>query len=241
MKTETFFKIGFLIVVLTISITGTSKANNISGFQNPDIRNLEPFTSIESSVDANITLIQGSASSIRIVAPQNITAAIKTVVEEGTLKITIRKGLIGNEKPYIQIYSQSFKKIKIDGNGSVNSKGTLLIRTGFELNNTAGADVNLDINAQASIVISKNTGSGKLTLTGFAKNHQASVDGTASLDAQALSTDFTLIINNGAGEARVSTNKSIEIVVNGDGNVYYRCKQTKIRQVIIGHGQAIRL
>ena len=218
--------IKFFSTLLLIGVsTGISHAQQT--------RTVGDFTGIKTGDAFKVLISQSDVNSVKVDAPDNVQAQIKTDVVGGILTITA-DGNIKTDKPVkISIGAKSLSSLDVTGSGEVKSENQLIVDKISIKSNGAG-DLHLDL--KANEIIAMVSGAGDVSLKGTAKSLQADVSGAGDLKATNLEVDKAKVKASGAGDAKINVKQSIDADVSGAGSIIYKGNPTERNVNITGAG-----
>jgi hypothetical protein len=164
-------------------------------------REVESFDRIQCESVVTVTLVQDSVSYVAVSTYQNLLPQITTSVENGALKISMKKGFLNLNTPdaEVEVHALRLKEISLDGVGS------LAVRDSFHFN-----EVELRIR-----------GVGSMKLAGTARLARMSNEGTGSIDATSLIADSVFAETRGVGSIDCFASKYLDARVQGIGSISY--------------------
>jgi len=173
------------IVFISLSALLLSSCNgfdciNGSGNQVTESRDIGTFTNVETSGSLTIVLSQDSASSIRILADDNIQDKIQTKLRGNTLRIDIEGNFCDAGPVTIYLSSKDYQKIESSGSVEVLSEGKLNLNE-LEIELQGSSKVMLDLNAKS--LKTSSSGSSEIELKGQAGSHDLEMTGSSSVEA----------------------------------------------------------
>jgi len=205
-----------------------------SGNVAEETRNVDPFHSVDSRISGDIFVEQGSGSNLKIEAEDNLLPLLETSMENGVLVIRSEK-CIRPLKP-IKIYAgmDEVRSLSLSGSGDIT--GTTPIDTeNLELAIIGSGDIEMQVNA--SSLKSLVSGSGNFLLEGDAATHEIEIDGSGDVDALGLRTEVTRVKIDGSGDAKVYTDRELDVEISGSGSVFYWGDPEKFNTQVSGSGK----
>jgi len=196
-------------------------------------RTVGDFTGVKVGDAFKVLISQSDANTVKVDAPDNVQAQIKTEVKDGILAV-IAEGNVKTEKPVaISIGVKSLTSLDITGSGDVKSENQLNADKLSIKSNGAG-DVHLEVKAtEIKVMVS---GAGDVVLKGTAKALDADVSGAGDLKASNLEVDKAKVKASGAGDAKINVKQSIDADVSGAGSIIYKGNPTERNVNITGAG-----
>ena len=181
-----------------------------------ELRDLGNFTGIISSIPANVIITQGLVEPVRIDAPTNVLSALTTTVNNNSLNIRIDECIedLGDVNIFVTI--PDIELLVLAGVGNMNTSEAIDVD-------------NLDISL---------TGVGNFSLKGTADNLDINLTGVGDVDAFQFVSDVCDISISGAGNAEVSVNDELNVIITGVGSVFFLGMPT-VTSTITGDGSVI--
>ena len=177
------------------------------------------FTGIKAGDSFTINITQSDANSLKVNAPENVQAQIKTEVKEGILIISSEGNIKTNDDIIISISIKSLNSLDISGAAELKSENQLICEKLSITSNGAG-DVHIDV--KATEIKTDISGAGDVTIKGTAQSMDVTVSGAGDLKASGLETAKIKAKVSGAGDAKVNATQSLDADVSGAGSIIYR-------------------
>jgi len=165
-----------------------------------------------------VKLVDDSTGTIKIEGESNIIEAIILEQKGTSLKITSEPCFSSNKPITITIPMKNVSDLQINGSGSIISERNML-SSDLDLGINGSGDINIDVNA--TNVMSKINGSGNVILKGAAQRHKIEVNGSGNVNAENFPTGNVAITVNGSGDCKVMATTALGIKIRGSGSVYY--------------------
>lgn len=223
---KNFMKNSTLILTVTILLASAllSSCSNVgcingSGKQISEVRNVGPFTKIETSGSIKVVLRQDSLSSIRILADDNIQREIDTRVKGNTLVIDMEGNICDGGPVTIYISSKNYEGIEASGAVEIVSDGKLNVND-FDLDLSGSSRVSLDINA--ANLRTSSTGASEIKLAGQAGSHNLDLSGSSSVEALDFVVGKYHIESSGSSKSRINVLNELDIRSSGSSDIQYR-------------------
>ena len=196
---------------------------------------LEDFTGIELSIDARITITQGSPQKVVVEAQQNIIDLIELDVDDNVWEVTL-DDCIRNFRPIrIFVTMEDIEKLNIEGSGEIIGDNGFVVDD-LDLNIAGSGD--MDLGFEADDVDINIVGSGDMDLEGSADELDLSIAGSGNMNAFDLTTQDANINITGSGDARLRVEGDLKVNISGSGDVLY--KGTPSLEVnVLGSGRVI--
>ncbi len=196
-------------------------------------RTVGDFTGIKAGDAFNITISQSDANSLKVNAPENIQAQIKTEVKDGILIISTEGNIKDADDISISISVKSLTSLDVSGASDVKSENQLTCDKLNIITNGAG-DIHLDL--KANDIKTDISGAGDVTLKGTTQSLDATISGAGDLKASNLEATKIKAKVSGAGDAKVFAVQSLDADVSGAGSIIYKGNPTDRNVNISGAG-----
>jgi hypothetical protein len=207
--------------IIKTKIFGLAVLSTLSVFslKAQQTRTVGDFTGIKAGDAFNVILTQSDANTVKVDAPENVQAQVKTEVKDGILSISA-DGNIKTDKPVtITIGIKSLTSLDISGSADVKSDNQLSCDKLSVVSNGAG-DIHLDL--KANEIKTDISGAGDITLKGSTQMLDATVSGAGDLKASNLEATKIKAKVSGAGDAKVNAIQSLDADVSGAGSIIYK-------------------
>jgi hypothetical protein len=188
-------------------------------------RHLSGFHAVDVAGSFDVYITQGATESVKVEAPGDIMDHIKTVVEDGTLRIYNKNdgfhwGDLWGHHPKIRVYVviKDVDAIAVTGSGDAFFKEGIRASS-LKLNVSGSGDMTGHVDAKT--LESDISGSGDMKLSGHADNSTVSVVGSGDFSARSLTTASTTVHVSGSGDASIYASEKIDASVVGSGDVSY--------------------
>ncbi|WP_321369220.1 head GIN domain-containing protein [uncultured Draconibacterium sp.] len=208
MKTIKTFLFLFMIAITSYS---TAIAGNSDETQ---IRNLSGFNAIKVSTGIDLYLTMGDAEEVKVVADDDIIDDLKTEVENGTLKIYMKRRNwfnwgSGNETRKVYVTVKELEELSASSGSDVESTNTLEGES-LEVSCSSGSDVKLDVYYKN---LSVDTSSGSDSkLQGKVKTLKA--DASSGSDIKAKDLESAICYADASSGSDITVSVSSELYAN---------------------------
>ncbi len=218
------------ILFITLGILLFSSCNgfdciNGSGNQVTESREIGTFTDVETSGSLKIILSQDSASSVRIVADDNILDKIRAKLSGKTLRIDFDGNFCDAGPVTVYLSSNDYQRIESSGSVEVLSEGKLDLND-LDLELQGSSKVMLDLNVKT--LRTSSSGSSEIGLRGQAGSHDLETTGSSSVEAIDFVVGEYRIKSTGASKSRINVLNLLEVNSTGASEVEYKGKPSKI-------------
>jgi hypothetical protein len=188
-------------------------------------RHLSGFHAVDVAGSFDVYITQGASESVKVEAPADIIDHIKTVVENGVLRIYNKNDgfhwgdLFGHhQKIRVYVAIKDVNAISVTGSGDAFFKDGIHANS-LKLNVSGSGDMTGRIDAKT--LESDISGSGDMKLSGHADNSTVSVVGSGDFTARGLTTMSTTVHVSGSGDAQIYASDKVDASVAGSGDVNY--------------------
>ena len=187
-------------------------------------RAVSGFTGLNVSSGIDVYLTQGNSEKITFDVKVVDEDKVKSVVENGTLKLYIdrKNGMNWNfgRGNYVKAYLtfKQLNNLQAGGGADVFGQGTLSFKD-LNLDASGGADVKLDLKADELNVSA--SGGADAILQGSARTLNASGSGGADLDARKLTVEICNANSSGGSDVYVNASKELSMKASGGSDIYY--------------------
>jgi hypothetical protein len=188
----------------------------------------------------NIDIIQGSSSSVKIDADENLMPYIVTENKDGRLLIHAKEGysLASDNKIKVTVTTATLEEVQVDGSGDVNGTGKFTGADHLRVGVAGSGNINLDVNSPE--VESSIAGTGNIILSGETKNSKIEIAGVGDYKAENLMSENVDVHIAGSGNARVYAENSLSVNIAGSGDVFYK-GNASIKQSVAGSGKISKI
>lgn len=207
---------GLLAVSCIINIGGMSWVGNCTeeGIDFTDVRDVNPFRGISSSLPSNVYYIQADKQEVRVESTREFADKVITTVEDGTLKLKLEDGRYPKLILRVVISSPDIESITVSGSGNLIHEGALRASKDLSLRVSGSGDLLAgDIGSKG--LKAHVSGSGSISATGIAcDDFDGSVSGSGSLRIGTVSCDGFEATTSGSGHVDIET-----LTAKGDASV----------------------
>ena len=222
-------------VILCISITSAnaqwwSSDKSIKG--NGDVvtenRKTSDYDAVSLVGFMDVALVKGSEGNLTIEAESNLQEYITTEVKNGTLRISVEKGVnispSRNKSIKVTVPFEDLEGAYLTGSGDIWTEDKITARD-FSLSVTGSGDMNIEI--EADEIDGKVTGSGDIQLIGTASELECNVTGSGDFDAYKLRAAVVSAQVSGSGDIMVYAEKELNARIAGSGDISYKGNPSK--------------
>ena len=200
-------------------------------------RNLSGFDRIILNGEFDVRLTQGETEKVVVEAHEKVLPIINTKVYDGVLKINSFERIRRAKVIRIYITVKDIKSILVMGTINLFADDVLKFKD-LELTFTGLSNSRLDIEAEKLSCFV--TGASDVVLSGKAEVFDLKVSDEGLIDAFEFEPQICKMIVTGIGDVSVNVMKELEMVVTGEGNVYYTGEPEKETKIVSGSGFIIK-
>jgi len=228
--------IGFFCLFLLANILCANESSQ-SGKLIREKKDLDPFTSISISGNANLFIKTGTQEQLNIETDPQYISQVKAEVQDGRLSLEPNND---NEIPssapinyYLTV--NHIDRIEITGGSTVSSKDTLSGEQFLlEINGNGKADLKLKVNKLDTTI----AGAAQIKLQGSVTEQFITVNGMCMFDGRKLNSKNATVVLNGSSTINLHATQVLDIKIAGNGKVQYS-GHPQISQEIRGGGEII--
>jgi hypothetical protein len=212
---------------------------------------LPEFKGIYVNSNYTIYLKQTNKQEVNVEALTEIFSVSDIKVENGILMVNIeRKPEVQNKSlwakiddiklnPTMKLYvsMKNINELQVNGGGKIISENSL---AAGDLNLAVNGNGSMDIDIKGETVKAEVSGSGTLTLRGYATNLDALNSGSGTVSAFNCPVDNAKIKVTGSGTAELNVANSIEAFVAGSGQIKHKGNTKSASKKIYGTGTVER-
>lgn len=222
------------VAILTLAVGGCRGilGERGSGVITTETRSVSGFDQIDLAGQGRVEIDFGDSEALVIEAEDNLMPLLTSDVSGGTLVLGSTRNIDPTVDVVYSVTVTSLNSLRLSGSGEIHAPDFVgnnidieLGGSGFVLLN--GIDVG-EVGAEIS-------GSGNIELSGIADRLNASISGSGSLDADALTVSGANVSISGSGHAVVNATDSLVADVSGSGSVEY-LGDPSVRAEVSGSG-----
>jgi hypothetical protein len=194
------------------------------------------FTGVELQASFDVFLSEGSATSIKIEAEENIIPHIELHVVNGILNIETEDNIwLSTRKPVkIFITSPGYNNIQVSSSGTITGQTKISNATKLDISVSGSGELKLDVDAPE--IETNVSGSGEMSLSGETKKFSGDVSGSGDIKAMNLKSEESDLQVSGSGNIDVYASIKLEANVSGSGDVRYK-GDAQVTKNISGSGE----
>lgn len=189
--------LSLMLLFLSCSKDETFRGSGNIISENRDVAN---FSQVYNPTSANIVITEGATQQVELSADDNVIGSIKTIVENGALKIDLAKSNYIDVTLTVSVTIPNLKVLKNLGSGNMTVSGFDGL-TNLEVDNEGSGSVML--NGSGVSISIKNSGSGSYNGFGFA-------------------ADNCMVANSGSGNCEINCTVALNGSNSGSGTIFYK-------------------
>ena len=187
-----------------------------------ETRAVANFTSVSSSISADVFYKQDPVFKVEITAQQNILNVIETNLVNNELVIKIRNGVRvrSHENIVVNISSPSVNGLKISGSGNFMVPDSIVTDN---LNLTLSGSGNIKLHKLLASAVDANiSGSGNIAIAnGVVTTEKLRISGSGDIDVSNVAATYVTTATSGSGKTDVNASESLDVTISGSGSVFY--------------------
>jgi len=235
-------KLSVAFVAVTLVVFSVS-CRKITG-EGPTItenRAINNFTSVASSISADIFYKQESQFKVEISAQQNILDVIETRVVNNELVIKFKNDVRvrRHENIIVHVSSPVTNGLRLSGSGNIVAADSINAGN-IDLTLSGSGSINMH-KLTANSVEANISGSGNIVISNGAVNtEKLKISGSGNMDMTDVTSASVNTATSGSGEMRVNATQNLDVSISGSGSVFYTGNPA-INTHISGSGKVIHL
>lgn len=192
-----------------------------------EVRNCEPFNSVDVSGNIELILTQDSVQQVTISSPSDYLPKVITKVENGTLKIYSEQIFL-NRTIKVNISSNSLIGLEASGATKIETINQLVApEFTVELTGASKADMDLNVLGDFNVQIK---GASKMDLKGTCESFKVKGSGASKINAKDLIAKNVDINVSGANHSNVYASDNITIDASGASEIVYSGNPKNVKQ-----------
>ncbi|WP_167604649.1 head GIN domain-containing protein [Maribellus sediminis] len=213
-------KLKAILLIAMIAITVPVLAGNSDKTEN---RNLSGFNAISVSTGIDLYISMGNSEAVKVVADDDIIDDLKTEVENGTLRIYMKKNNWfnwggGNATRKVYVTVTELVSIKASSGSDVESENTLDGEK-LEISASSGSDIELDVHYKN---LSLDTSSGSdAELSGKVKYLRLSASSGSDIDASDLESVYAKVDASSGSDISLTVTEELEADASSGADIVY--------------------
>ena len=200
-----------------------------------ETRAIGEFKGIKLNGSMKVILAQSDSNAIRIEGNKEALGQIKTIIDDGILKIFSNENAKeeSKEKAVVFVYLKSLSSIENSGSGDIETQTTVKTDQ-MEVISSGSGDIDAAIEANnISVSIA---GSGDTRISGKTEKINCKLLGSGEFRAFQLESKEAIVKIVGSGDAFVKASQSLDANIVGSGDIIYKGNPVSRNVNIVGSG-----
>jgi hypothetical protein len=194
--------------------------------QKRQTRSVSEFEMLQTSGAINVVLRQGSQTSVRVEAEEDIISSIRTEVKGNKLVIyrdqkdmSILKRLRDSGDVTVYVTCPRLNSVEASGASEVKSESTFKA-SDFTVRASGASDIMLSLDVKS--LNASASGASDLRLTGYAERQQVDISGSSDYKAYDLKSKRAQVQASGASDAYVAVADELSSHSSGASDIHYK-------------------
>jgi hypothetical protein len=190
-----------------------------SGPVQTETRSANGFNAIELEIAGDVEVTVGENYSVEVSAQQNLLPLLKTVVENGALRIYSDDNINSSEGIKIKVTAPAFDRFEVGGSGTLRVV-TAIRAEKMEMSIAGSGDI-FSLISDFGALSTSIAGSGTISLGGKADDMSADISGSGDVKAKNLSANSLKVSISGSGTVTSDVTTNLNASISGSGDVFY--------------------
>jgi len=236
---KNFITSGWLSLLLPFLCLSLARATSMHGVDE-QLRKISNFHAIENSGSIDLEITMGTTESLRIIGDHDLIEQVETIVENGVLKIRMKKGFqqwfngFGTGRHLaIQIQAKNLDALKQTGSGDILVKNTI---NSSELSVAVSGSGDIRVPLSTDQLYLSIVGSGDISAKGIAKSADVKITGSGDFDGTHLKSHLANVKISGSGNADIYVDETLNASISGSGDIHYSGAPKNINKKKSGSG-----
>lgn len=183
-----------------------------------ETRTVSDFKRIQLDIAGDVEVTTGDFS-VQVSAQGNLLPLLKTVSENGTLKIYFEDNVSYSENILIKVSAPAFEAFSVSGSGEINCLSPIQAEH-LDIAIGGSGDVAMTQSNINSLECSV-SGSGGIVLGGKANSARIDISGSGEVEAKKLEINELRTAISGSGTITANVVQVLKASVSGSGDVFY--------------------
>lgn len=222
-----------VFVLIGAAFTSCNFCTKGSGPEKTETRELSDITKVQMDIDADVTIVRGKRSSVKITAEENLLSLIETNSSGEKLRIESSHCYSASSPVKIEVVVTDLRSVVLDGSGTIIIPDTIMTdNIKLELNGSGEIKARL----VAASIKSELAGSGDIVLEGSANEQTLEITGSGNIKASQLPCNILDAEVTGSGDAYVYVIQDMKAEITGSGTIHYKGKPS-LKTEVNGSGK----
>lgn len=240
-------KINFLLLIILVSLTFLSVASITMAQTTKKTLELPEFKSIYVNSNYTVYIKQTNKQEVIVETTPEILELTSIKVENGVLMINVeRKPDNPNKsiwskiddikiKPVMKVMVsvKNINELQVNGGGKIISENSM---ASDYLNLLVSGSGGMDLDIKGNNLKTEISGSGSITLKGYATFNDIAMSGSGSLNAFPFELESAKVKMSGSGVCELTASSNLEVVVLGSGSVKHKGNTKNVSKKVYGSG-----
>jgi len=193
-----------------------------------ETRSVGSFDVISVASGIDLYIRQGNKQDVTVKASDKIKNKLMTEVENGTLKIYMKKGSYRNVRMDVYVTIDELTALHASGGSDVYCKSTFASDQ-FEIHASGGSDIEMSI--EVGKLECHLSGGSDLEIEGTAEELHIHASGSSDFEGYGLETKHCVVQASGSSDSSIHVTESLEVNASGSSDVDYKGNpsETKIK------------
>src|SRR5579859_2671541 len=244
-------KLNFILVLIVLSLLLLSAAS--IAFAQPTKKTLElpEFKSIYVNSNYTVYLKQTNKQEVSVEADPDIFALTKIFVENGVLMINVERKPDNPNKSIwskiddiklkavmkVMVSVKSINELQVNSGGKIVSENSI---AADYLSLAVSGNGGMDIDLKGNNVKTEVSGSGEITMKGYATANDVYISGSGGLNAFTCELESAKVKVSGSGNAEVNVTGKLDATVLGSGTIKHKGNTKEVNKKVYGSGSVER-
>jgi hypothetical protein len=203
-----------LLIILLVTVTGSAYA------QKTETRAVGPFSGVKAQSGLDVYLKKGTKESIKVVVSGSIEPAdVRTVVSDGTLKVSIEDGSFNNIDVKVYVTYVDIDKLMVNSAATFYSENIIKCS---KLTLSAVSSGTIDIQLEVDQLEASAGSAWEIELKGKAETAVFEAASAGEIDAYEMVVNTVKVKAVTAGSAKVNVVKEIEAKAASGADIRFR-------------------
>lgn len=196
-------------------------------------RSSKPFSEVVSTGSFNVQIIPSEETRIEVKGESNVLPYLSTYSNGSTLTLKFNDGYNIHEHYPVEIflYTPVLEGVSLSGSGMVECGSFNSSFVNLNISGSGGISGDFETERLDAVI----SGSGNMTLTGFATTTSFNISGSGNSNAQLLEQENCNASISGSGNVIAWVTKKLNATISGSGSIFY-IGNPEIKMHITGSG-----
>lgn len=182
-------------------------------------RTVSDFHAVNLDVFGDVEVTVGESYAVEVSAQQNILPIMKTVVENGTLRIYSDENISHAEGLKFRITAPAFDQLSVGGSGSIRVLNALHAEK-MDMDVSGNGEISC-LQSDFGLASISISGSGTVELGGKANELKSDISGSGDVKAKTLTVNNLTVSISGSGTVTADVISKLRADISGSGDVFY--------------------